>query len=91
MAEDLDVEAAPSSVDADNAEDRQDSVVDAELSSVLVDVDSNMTTSVEVVVEEEDVASAGGMTSPRGIVMRLFRSSLSGPSWRKLTSLVWAS
>jgi hypothetical protein len=78
-------------VDADSGED-QHSVEGGAPSSVLVAVEETNTTAVVDVVEAvEDVVSAGEMTSPSATVMRLCRSSLSGRSWRRLTSLVWAS
>ena len=85
------MEVAQCSVGADSVVD-QHSVEDGVPSSAsVVEVDSSTTTSAAVVVVEGDVVSAGGTTSPSATVMRLFRSSLSGTSWRRLTSLVWPS
>jgi hypothetical protein len=88
----LEGEAVPSSdVDGDSGADRH-SVEGEAPSSVLVAVaDSNMTAVVDVVEAAEDVVLAGETTSPSATVMRQFRSSLSGLSWRRLTSLAWAS
>jgi hypothetical protein len=88
-AEDLDVEAALFSGDEeDSGVDRRNAEGGAPSSVLVVVVDSNTTTSAVVVAEEEDAALVGGTTSPSATVMRLFRSSLNGMSWRRLTSLV---
>ncbi len=92
MDEDLEEEVALFSVGVDNAADKPASVEDEAHSNVLVAVvGSNTTISVVAEVEEEDAVLAGEMTSPSAIVMRQFRSSLSGQSWRRLTSLAWVS
>jgi hypothetical protein len=78
-------------VDADNAAARPNAEGAAPSSAWAAAADSS--TIAVAVVEEvaEDAASAGETTSLSATVMRRFRSSLSGLSWRRLTSLAWPS
>lgn len=92
VAEDSDAAAAQSlAVDADSGVGLRSVEGGAPSSaSAAVAAETSTTTAVDVVAGAA-VALAGGTTSRSATVMRRCRSSLSGLSWRRLTSRAWPS
>jgi hypothetical protein len=72
----------------DSGADRHSAVDEALSNALEAAAASSGTTTVADVVEEVDAASDGETTSRSGTVMHLFKSSQTGPSWRRLTLLV---